>query len=119
MENLGTLPDRGFSRAVAISADGSRIVGDSFGMELPRAFLWSAEAGMQDLGVLSDTNGSYAHGISEDGRFVVGVSFINGGPGRAFLWSEWLGMVSLQDYLAELGADLSGVGSVRGGRHLS
>ena len=84
------------SRAYAVSADGSVIVGRA---ETPddgdRAFRWTAAEGMISLGVLSETDDrSQAKDVSADGSVVVGV--VDRPEGSvAFRWTVEDGMVAL------------------------
>src|SRR5262249_46062983 len=63
MEGLGFLSVNPFSRANAVSADGSTVVGSSVNGEGDEeAFLWTAHGGMKGLGTLPDSLGSVANG---------------------------------------------------------
>jgi formylglycine-generating enzyme required for sulfatase activity len=62
---------------------------------------------MSSLGTLGDGIYSAASAVSEDGAVVVGRG-IAGKSFGAFIWHSALGMVSLRDHLASLGADLTG-----------
>ncbi len=86
------------SFARAVSADGSRVVGQSSAPH-PRgvaAFLWTRESGMQSLAeilsadpdVAAKLDGYYlwdATGISDDGETIVGTAFDPDGNFRAFI----------------------------------
>jgi probable HAF family extracellular repeat protein len=104
MRRLGMLPLGGDSVALAVSADGSVVVGISGG----RAFRWTASGGMEDLNVTYAsllTDGSVlveAYAISPDGRYIVGQGYnVATGRFQAFLldtqgtgveeWLTWLG----------------------------
>lgn len=109
------------SSAEAASQDGAVIVGwsrhSAAGLNGQEAFRWTQAGGMEALG---DLEGgavfSAAYACSADGDVVVGRASIAGtcGPfgcgseGRAFLWTRQGGMINLQDYLAQRGADVSG-----------
>src|SRR5262245_7893334 len=54
--NLGVLPGGTNSYGLAISADGSTVVGESESSAGVRAFRWTAQHGMQDLGTLPGGN---------------------------------------------------------------
>jgi probable HAF family extracellular repeat protein len=79
-------PATTFSRAFGVSADGSVVVGISFG----GAFRWTQATGMVGLG------GGVAYGVSADGSVVVGQS--GGGGFQAFRWTQGTGMVGLGDF---------------------
>lgn len=107
MVGLGALPGT-YSRATAVSADGSVVIGQSGG-----AFRWTAEAGMVGLGVLGNDHESHAGALSFDGGVIVGTSIILPGawdrtPTRAFIWDQLNGMRDLREVLAALGADVTG-----------
>ncbi len=97
-QGLGHLPGgdpigRG-SSALAVSADGSVVVGESINSEqVLEAFIWSREGGMVGLGFLDGHDPSVARGVSSDGTVVVGQS-----GGEAFRWTADDGMVGLGDF---------------------
>lgn len=109
------------SRAFAVSADGSTVVGfgtpaDSVG-GLPvdrEAFRWTQSTGMVGLGDLPGGQFySWASDVSADGSVVVGYSITSGESGKgtseAFLWDAANGMRNLRTVLVtEHGLDLSG-----------
>jgi probable HAF family extracellular repeat protein/autotransporter-associated beta strand protein len=91
----------GVSRAFAVSADGSVIVGKgdaaaSFQVEnLGVATRWTAADGMQSLGFLPGGSGlSVANAVSPDGLVVAGYSLTATGK-DAFRWTRAGGMLSL------------------------
>jgi len=107
---LGDLPGGSVaSSALAISGDGSTVVGSSssalsgeFGEE---AFVWTLTTGMVGLGDLPGGHrwlpfSSWASGVSEDGSIVVGTGMSEFQPGdggeEAFRWTERRGMVGLR-----------------------
>jgi autotransporter-associated beta strand protein/probable HAF family extracellular repeat protein len=95
--DLGFLPGGSNSRAAAVNADGSVVVGESDSSAGPfDAFRWTASSGMVRLGFLPGYDGSYATGVSADGSVVVGESFTNGGGNgiQAYRWTA-AGMVGL------------------------
>jgi probable HAF family extracellular repeat protein len=97
-QGLGGLPPHHNSEAVAISADGSIVAGNS-----SFAFRWTQSGGMVSLGDLDggSLGTSEAHGISADGSVVVGWASSPPtdpyGAERtdAFRWTEAEGMVGL------------------------
>lgn len=95
MVSLGTFPNTGSSRALAVSADGAVVVGEGsvvFGSE---AFRWTADDGLVSIGDLP--GGSVlgeAWGVSGDGSVVVGRGN-PGGSNEIFRWTAGTGMVSL------------------------
>ncbi|MCA2692911.1 MULTISPECIES: PEP-CTERM sorting domain-containing protein [unclassified Microcystis] len=86
-------PATTFSRAFGVSADGSVVVGISFG----GAFRWTQATGMVGLGdLLAGGFSSSANGVSADGSVVVGYG--SGANGiEAFRWTQGTGMVGLGD----------------------
>lgn len=93
MVSLGGVPGgTAQGRALAVSADGSVIVGStlvSFGL-FPSPFRWTSSGGMVNLGVLSSSGTNEAFGVSDDGETVFGVSGLEG-----FRWTDSGGMVGL------------------------
>jgi uncharacterized membrane protein len=63
-----------FSQALAISADGSTVVGIGTGPGGQRPFRWTSTTGMQELGILAASTTGRANGVSADGMVVVGRS---------------------------------------------
>jgi uncharacterized membrane protein len=93
----------------AMSADGTTMVGHGVAPAgVQRAFRWTTSSGFDDLGigVYPGADNARALSVSGDGSTVVGVSYIGLGS-RAFLWTPWLGMVDLQDFLEARGVDVS------------
>jgi uncharacterized protein with beta-barrel porin domain/uncharacterized membrane protein len=117
---LGFLPGHDFSRAVAVTADGTTIVGASFklvangGVASGEAFIWNKNTGMVGLGKLSGTNYSEAISVSGDGAVVVGntgvvVNGFDSVPQRGFVWDQVFGMQDLRQVLAtRYGLDVAG-----------
>jgi probable HAF family extracellular repeat protein len=107
--HLGVLPGDSCSVADGVSADGSVIVGSSFGAAT-QAFRWTQETGMIGLGALPDgSRNSRAFGVSADGSIIVGQCCGDGGF-EAFIWDAAHGMRSLRQVLAskfDLGASLA------------
>lgn len=115
-QGLGDLPGGEYqSRAFAVSADGSAVVGYSAsGSGEWEAFRWSGAEGMVPLGHLPGRElRSYALAVSADGSVVVGASSSAQGEegGEAFRWTEAEGMVGL-DILNSRAWDVSADGSV-------
>jgi probable HAF family extracellular repeat protein len=110
MVGLGDLSGNIFaSNALAVSADGSVIVGQGYGELGAEAFRWTAASGMVGLGVLPDAYESYATGVSADGSVVVGQSRSFSSGFKAFIWTQANGMQSVEDLLSSTyGVDLSG-----------
>ena len=78
-----------FSLAMAISADGSTVVGYSSAEIGDRAFRWTAETGMVDLGELpGGSPRTQAYDVSADGSVIVGPSWAADGSYRnGFRWT--------------------------------
>lgn len=107
MIGLGFLPDHGWSRATAVSADGRVVVGSSAALVangeftnvgLHEAFIWDAERGMRNLkDLLADKYGldmpdwslGSPTGISADGRVIVG----NGGGLPVVSGGAWIAVI--------------------------
>jgi len=120
MQDLGTLPGWGNSKAHGIN-DSGQVVGNgfnSFNASFPdsftdgHAFLWSG--GMQDLGTLPGWSASIAYGINNNGQ-VVGDSFNSDSTSdtRAFLWSSESGMQDLSLLPGVVGTGWSVLSSAR------
>jgi probable HAF family extracellular repeat protein len=94
LQELGTLGGTE-SWAYGVSADGSVIVGTAqtraFGPF--EAFRWEGGV-MQALGTLGGINSS-AYAVSADGSVAVGLAETADGSGRAFRWTQALGMQDL------------------------
>ncbi len=108
MVALGDIPGGlHYGLALAISADGSTIVGDAIGDVGQDAFLWTTNTGLVNLelaerGAVTD---SHAHDVSGDGAFIVGLSDRHG----AMIWDETRGMRSVQQLATNIyGLDLTG-----------
>jgi probable HAF family extracellular repeat protein len=118
LEDLGELPTGTIeSEALAVSGDGSVVVGDSLvenpnnpNLDLTEAFIWEAGV-MTGLGFLELSSGndqSVATAISDDGAVVAGRSHVSnpGGPGKvneAFIWEA--GVMTGLGFLADDGND--------------
>jgi len=86
-----------YSKANAVSGDGSVVVGASNSVSGSEAFCWTVSGGISGLGDLSGGSfGSEAHGVSFDGSVVVGRGSSATG-GEAFYWTQAGGMVGLGD----------------------
>jgi probable HAF family extracellular repeat protein len=81
------------SKANAVSADGSVVVGTT-----GEAFRWTAAEGMVGLGDLPGAGfQSAAHGVSADGSVIVGEAHPEDAISEAFRWTAVGGMVGLGD----------------------
>ncbi len=128
-QTLGTINGIPNSIALAVTADGSTIVGRAIrsipsgasSISRSRAFRWTEAGGMVDLGVLPGDEHSSAVAVSDDGTIVVGISSTalidNNGVGqglrhdeknsRAFYWTQAGGIKNLTQLLADAGVDMS------------
>jgi probable HAF family extracellular repeat protein len=89
------------SIAIAISADGSAIVGEARDTSgFWRAFRWTASTGMRDIGTLGGPE-SGAFGVNKDGSVIVGTSLTSGSTGsnHCFVWTSTNGMQDLKTIL--------------------
>lgn len=112
MQDLGTLGED--SRATGVNADGTVIIGTSYGPQGEHAFRWTESSNlMQDLGTLkaNNTGTSSVSAMSADGRVVVGASEIDSGEMHAYFWSDNLG--KMQD-LGTLRTDNTGDSKANG-----
>jgi uncharacterized membrane protein len=89
IEDLSFLADHYNGFATGISADGSVIVGFSYGSPSSEMhwFRWTEQAGPEDLG------SGYATGISADGQTIVGAAY--DGRYQAMRWTEQDGRIPL------------------------
>lgn len=92
---IGDLPGGDvFSDAVAISNDGSTVVGRSKNAAGDHAVRWTvSEGNLQPLGLLDGASSSWANGANYDGSVIVGWS--PNGNSEAFRWTASTGMVEL------------------------
>jgi len=105
VQSLFTLGGQPVGEAGGVTPDGSVVVGMYAGQE---AWRWTAATGVQAIGVLPGFNfGGLAFDVTDDGEMVVGACGF-GFDRDAFLWTADLGMVKLDDYLTDLGLDLTG-----------
>jgi probable HAF family extracellular repeat protein len=91
----GALPGTAQMVAYAISADGSAVVGQGYGVGAQRAFRWTPSGGTQDLGTLPGDIHAAAVAVSADGFAVVGWSATSAGLSHAFLWTPVGGLQNL------------------------
>jgi probable HAF family extracellular repeat protein len=112
MEGLGDLPGAGFnSFAMAVSGDGTTVVGRGTSNEGTEAFHWR-DGVMTGLGDLPGGNFlSVANAVSADGSVVVGYSAVGIGDGglnilRPFIWDEAGGMRDLVEVFLNEGLAL-------------
>ena len=76
------------SAALAISADGAVVVGESESTSGAQAFRWTPAGGIAGLGFLAPTSPfSTARAVSADGSVIVGSSNNASGGRRAYRWS--------------------------------
>lgn len=112
---LGDLPGGAFSsRASAVSADGSVVVGQSVTSANgnDRSFRWTSATGMVSLGLISESDDrSGASDISNDGEVIVGSSG-TAFESRAFRWTAGEGMVPLPGNNRTVASATSADGSV-------
>jgi uncharacterized membrane protein len=97
MMPLTGAPTNARSEALAVSADGTVIVGTAN----QTAFRWTASGGMQLLPIPAGFLFSSATDVSGDGRVVVFNAWLNQ-QHAAFIWEEGRGVTSLSARLAEL-----------------
>ena len=99
MQGLGDLPGGIFrSSALAVSADGTVVIGYGMSAVWQEAFRWTADGGMVGLGDLpGGGTGSQAVAMSADGSVVVGGSGSAAAEYEAFRWTAESGMVGLGD----------------------
>ena len=106
-----------YSRARAVSADGTTVVGESTfnangtGNGQLQAFRWTEAGGMTGLGFMDPGNPNHvsrAVAVSADGSVVVGQGTFNGGQNEPFRWTSATGMRSITELLTQGGVDLTG-----------
>jgi probable HAF family extracellular repeat protein len=103
MQTLPVLsPSDAASSAFGVNGDGRVIAGFSG----TSAVIWT-DGVVQDLGRLPGASSAIAFTLSNDGSLVGGYSFF-GARARATIWSQALGLVDLNAYLASLGVDMTG-----------
>jgi probable HAF family extracellular repeat protein len=125
-EGLGDFPNGLFeSSAIAISADGSVIVGAGNSTNGNQAFRWTQPTGMLGLGFINGFGESEAFAVSADGSVIVGYSDSVQGL-QAFRWTEAGGMAGIGDISGGLfgsasgaitgdGKMIAGIGDINGG----
>lgn len=93
---LGDLPGGGYySYARGISADGTAIVGESYGANGYSPFIWNQVDGMKPLTYFDGTiPKGIAFDVSSDGKIVVGEVNVNDDI-KPFLWTQGTGIVEL------------------------
>ncbi|MDD2767284.1 MAG: hypothetical protein PHT19_01040 [Methylococcus sp.] len=92
---MGYLSGGFFSRADAVSENGSVIVGTSTTPDGFRAYRWTKKLGMVDLGDLGGSHASVGWGVSADGKVAVGFTSTPETDNNAFRWTQDGGMVAL------------------------
>lgn len=93
-----------WSAAFAVSANGAYVAGYSGAT----AVRWNPAGQAQDLGTLPGGTFSTAYTISGNGQIVGGTSEDENFHSYAIAWAPLLGMVDLNEFLPELGVDLTG-----------
>ena len=102
LEDLG-LTTGSESIAIAISADGSVVVGEARDASgFWRVFRWTASTGMVDIGTLGGPE-SAAFAVNKDGSVIVGSSLTNGSTGSSHIF-RWTTKTGMQDLLTVLQA---------------
>jgi probable HAF family extracellular repeat protein len=95
-QGIGSLPGDDASEALAVSADGSVVVGASLGSDSKRhAIRWTSMGGLQALGVVAGGATSTARAASHDGSVIVGQADAPGSSAVAFRWTPVAGMETL------------------------
>jgi probable HAF family extracellular repeat protein len=94
MVGLGYLPGGTNDLPVAVSSNGSVIIGTSYSASGSQAFRWTAGSGMVGLGYLPGGTNSSASCLSADGSVIVGTSYSASGS-QTFRWTAGSGMVGL------------------------
>src|SRR6516162_3410624 len=111
-QGLGFVPGGNQSFALGVNANGTVVVGFSFGPNVPdQAFRWTAASGMVGLGSLPGFMSSDARGVNADGKVVVGFSAHDRPPSQvqAFRWTAASGMVGLGFLPGFMSSDARGV----------
>ncbi len=120
IEPLGVLGGRShFSVAADISADGSVIVGGSWGQEAIEAVRWTPEAGIESLGSRPEWARNAATAVSPDGQTIAGSLLDRAGFFHAWIWTEqdgytilpnpWLGSSIVPTAVADGGRMVVGI----------
>ena len=110
MTLLGDLPGGSFgSEGLAVSADGSAVVGQSPSEIGMQAFRWTESGGMEGLGILEPVGSkSCAFAVSGDGSVVGGYCSHPMHDTVPFIWDATHGMRNLQEVLEnDCGLDLA------------
>lgn len=96
VHSLGALPGSGVSRGVAVSGDGSAVLGVSIlgTGSIPRAFRWTLATGPVDISPYQSSLGSFPGGINADGSVISGNAHTPAGY-IGFRWTESGGMQSM------------------------
>jgi len=95
-QGIGSLPGDDASEALAVSADGSVVVGASLGSDSKRhAIRWTSMGGLQALGVVAGGATSTARAASHDGSVIVGQAGAPWSSSVAFQWTPAAGMQQL------------------------
>ncbi|MEH6737696.1 MAG: autotransporter domain-containing protein [Sulfitobacter sp.] len=117
--DLGTLPSGQYSEALAVSADGSVIVGHSSTNRGTHAVAWvDGSTTATDLGIFPDGTSSRAIAVSADGTVIIGTANVSGGASHAASWVDGsttptdLGTLAEDPRLYSNARDVSADGSV-------
>ena len=110
MRSLGLLSGYYEAEALALSPDGTWIVGRAIGEEFAEPFRWSRQGAKEGLGWPRNRPGDgEASAVARNGQVVVGNSWDSEYNGEAFIWTERDGNRLLQEVLEnEVGLDLGG-----------
>jgi probable HAF family extracellular repeat protein len=111
-QGIGSLPGDDASEALAVSADGSVVVGASLGSDSKRhAIRWTSMGGLQALGVVAGGATSTARAASHDGSVIVGQA---GAPWSSSVAFHWTPAAGIQQLPALNGASLCVASGVSG-----
>lgn len=108
IQSLGDFPNGFWSRAFAVSSDGSVVAGTSYWFDGSRhAFRWTAATGLVDLGAIGSATDNAATALSADGSVAAGFSGTEG-----FRWTSAgflnLGHLAGQSLATPLGTSQDG-----------
>ena len=109
---LGRLGTDNHSEALAVTPDGSTVVGWSYksgsSFESSEPFRWTAAGGLVGLGYRSDQI-NQANDVTDNGALIIGTVESGGTTDhRAFVWTAQEGVRTVNDLLAEYGTTVPG-----------